>query len=250
MGELLKTEQLTAVYTLPTINLDIKGITDTIEVLLKQYSNWVVTENDIEPAKDTVAQLNKVAKSISDVRIKLAKIIKAPIDEMETILKQQTKIVEDLSKSIKTYLDEYERNRRAELIEHYTTLKDENGETYWKDYMIFQDRWLNKTTKEIVVINEMKNQRSQHDRDRDTIDKFLQGKNLPSERYYDMQDNKYALSDILDRISEDYELSSKLQPQSEKVVTSENTRVYTVTCEEHTHELIKEFLKEMNVEWN
>ena len=242
MNELILSEQMKVNYTLPTITLDIKQLTETVSALKEQYSNWVVSENDIDAAKDTVAQLNKVSKAISDERIRIAKLIKSPIDEMENSLKELTSTVKGVSDSIKTYLNDYEQNRRDNLTSYYKSLPD------WEDYMTFEDRWLNKTTKEIVVINEMKNQRSQHDRDRETIKKFAEGK-LETERYFEMQDTRHDLNDILGRMSEDYELLNKSQVPTEKDVTSEKTRVYTVTCEEHTHELIKEFFKEMNVEW-
>jgi len=247
VGELI-IQDLKVEYTLPSIKLDITELTKSIEILKKQYSNWVVSEDDIESATKTVAQLNKVAKSISDERIRIAKSIKLPIDEMESQLKEQTKIVTELSKSIKDYLDIYEQKRKDDLYDYYTSLPE------WEDYMIFPDRWFNKTAKEIVVINEMKNQRSEHDRNVKLIE--MSCGDLTKDNYIKLLNEKCDITDIIQRINEDKELLSKSTVKQENVVKNDLptfngkiTKDYTITCEEHTHELIKEFLKEMNAEW-
>jgi len=248
VGELIVTELISINFKKATIDIDTTELEKLIDEKVKKYSGLIVTEDDISLAEDDRASLRKMGKAIRDTRIQYDKIIDEPKLEMDRILKELENRLLAPADEIDTQLKQFEQKRKDDLYDYYTSLPE------WEDYMIFPDHWFNKTTKKIVVINDMKNQRSEHDRNVKLIE-MLCG-DLPKDNYIKLLNEKCDITDIIQRINEDKELLSKSIAKQENVVKNDlptfNGKItidYTITCEEHTHELIKEFLKEMNAEW-
>jgi hypothetical protein len=86
-------------YELPTLAYDLKPLKEQVEAIKKQYENWVVNEEDLKSAKDVVANINKVAKTISDRRIVVVREIKEPITKFEDDLKYMTADLKQLSET-------------------------------------------------------------------------------------------------------------------------------------------------------
>jgi hypothetical protein len=127
-------------YKLPVITFDVTPLKEQISKITKQYTDWVVKEEDISAAKDISAAMNNTAKSISDKRIAIVKEIKKPIDEFENTLKALTQELKDTASSIKTQIDEYTEAERESKRAQVKTIPD------WANYMTFDEKWLNKST--------------------------------------------------------------------------------------------------------
>ena len=127
-------------YELPKLAYDLEPLKEQVKAIKEQYSNWVVVEDDLKAAKDIVAKLNKAAKEISDNRIVVVREIKEPITKFEDELKLMTTDLKQLSESIKNQLDIYEEKRKENKKAEILALPE-----YDKEYMLFDDKWLNKT---------------------------------------------------------------------------------------------------------
>ena len=127
-------------YELPKLAYDLEPLKEQIKAIKEQYSNWVVVEDDLKAAKDIVTKLNKAAKEISDNRIVVVREIKEPITKFEDELKLMTTDLKQLSESIKNQLDIYEYKRKGNKKLEILALPE-----YDQEYMLFDDKWLNKT---------------------------------------------------------------------------------------------------------
>lgn len=123
------------------INFDLSPIKTLVETLKTAYTGWVVKEEDLKAASDTIAQINKVSKSLSDKRIAIGKEYKKPYEEFEATIKGMCAELDDLSKTIKAQTDVYEQERQAKKRNIIQTLPNFN------DHIIFDEKWLNKGTK-------------------------------------------------------------------------------------------------------
>jgi hypothetical protein len=127
-------------YKLPVITFDVTPLKEQISKITKQYTGWVVKEEDIPAAKDVSAAMNNTAKTISDKRIAIVKAIKKPIDEFENELKSLTQELKDTVMGIKTQIDEFTEAEKENKRKQILLLPE------WADYMTFDEKWLNKTT--------------------------------------------------------------------------------------------------------
>ena len=127
-------------YELPKLSYDLEPLKKQVNAIKKQYENWVVVEDDLKAAKDIVASINKTAKAISDERIVIVREIKEPITKFEDEIKLMTTDLKQLSESIKNQLDTYEEKRKELKKQEILALPE-----YDKEYMLFDEKWLNKT---------------------------------------------------------------------------------------------------------
>jgi len=136
----LQITKLNVDYELPKLSYDLTPLKEQVKAIQEQYKGWVVVEDDLKAAKDIVASLNKTAKAISDERIVIVRDIKEPITKFEDELKLMTTDLKQLSESIKNQLDTYEEKRKELKKQEILALPE-----YDKEYMLFDDKWLNKT---------------------------------------------------------------------------------------------------------
>jgi len=76
-------------YKLPEIEFNYLELADTMERGIKEYA-LEVTYDNLKEAKQASTKLNKLAKAISDCRIKFKKEILVPVDEFEKKMKDLT----------------------------------------------------------------------------------------------------------------------------------------------------------------
>ena len=114
------------------------------------YGNLLVNPDDIPAAKSECAVLRRMAKTASDLRIRINTEHEAKIATVTNQLKEVTKIFNDAAANIDAQVKEYDAQRRlvreAEINQIFA---GEIGDL--ADYMISLDKisdpsWLNKTT--------------------------------------------------------------------------------------------------------
>ena len=167
--ELAKTN---VTFIKPTINYDVQEISNEIKLLEVKYENLIISEDQIGDIKKEIAQFNKIKKAISEKRINTVKEITEPIKSFENDLKgfegRLADLYTKLSNQVKTFEDEQKQARKEEI------LKWEE----WQEYMTFEDRWLNKSTSDNSIKQDMSAQHTIHDNNVKMIETTCQLSNL------------------------------------------------------------------------
>lgn len=181
---------------------DLAPIKDLVKSLSETYKGWIVKEEDLKSAADTTAQVKKVSKALSDKRIALAKEFKKPYEDFEAEIKKMCADLDALAKSITDQTDIYEQNRKDGIRQ--TILKMDE----YRDYTVFDERWLNKTTKLSEIQTALKGQIERFDSGKKAIQGLCATLALDSEPYIsDLKKN--ALEQVISNINHDVEVLNR-----------------------------------------
>lgn len=123
------------------IAFDLTPIKELVGTLKDTYKGWVVKEEDLKAASDTIAQINKVSKALSDKRIAIGREYKKPYEDFEATIKGMCGELDELSKSIKSQTEVYELARQEAKRAIIKSLPNYNP------FVIFDEKWLNKGMK-------------------------------------------------------------------------------------------------------
>lgn len=124
-----------------------KDIKAMVEKILPNYDIANYNESNIDSAKKDKALLNASAKSLNDKRIEIEKEWMVPFDEFKSIVTETCKLIKSATDKIDTVVKESEQKEKDQ--------KKKTIESFWmsKDFClvslvkIFDDKWLNKTSK-------------------------------------------------------------------------------------------------------
>lgn len=118
------------------------------------YKGLIVDETAITEAKADVASLRKMAKTVSDLRIKVKKEhdakIAATIDQMTELSKIFTDAATEIDKQIKAF-DERRKDEKREVCEKIYTAEIGDLAELIPFEKLFKPAWLNKTTTEKMI---------------------------------------------------------------------------------------------------
>jgi hypothetical protein len=207
MNEITKLKELEVKYTLPTVTYNLTELESDIDKLTQQYSGFVVKENDVKTAKELTAKLNKLSKAINDKKIAVTKEIKATLTPFESKIKILVGNITDLSKSIKNQLDTFnekeKHEKRMSIIQ--------SG--LWVNYMVFDDKWLNKGAKLVDIFANLEAQKTIFQNNCLLIKTTCKGYSLNHNKYLQLLSEKTEVQVIVDKIAEDYKL---IQDQENK----------------------------------
>lgn len=190
-------------YKLPTIQYDLTDLKKQIEQVKEQYGNLVVGENDIPKAKEIRANLNKLNKEMSRKRIDLVREIKEPISQFENEIKVLEVDIKETSEKINEQIKDYEEKEKKDKLD--LIVKSD----LWQDYMIFDEKWLNKTYKLEEIEYELKQQEQRFSNNALAIATTCQNLKLDSEKYIDLLKKNTPINEILQQITSDRELLNK-----------------------------------------
>jgi len=190
-------------YKLPTVTFDIEPLQAQINQIKKQYDGWVLKDDDVATAKKISAQINKVAKQISDKRIAIAKQIKEPITKFENDIKTLTKELETLSGKIKSQIDEFDTKQKESKRAEIKELPE------WTDYMIFDESWLNKTFAIADVQKNLSAQKTNFQNNSLLIQTSCKGYGLEPEKYLEKLAHGVEINEIIKILTNDYEVKQK-----------------------------------------
>ena len=127
--------------------------------LKEYYSTLVFTPEQLDEAKGERASINKVVKKIADYRKDIVAEFKKPIDLFETTAKETEKILKETADFVDIQVKNFENEEKAKkrkLIEDiFNNLVEELKDVITLE-KIFDEKWLNKTTKLAAVENEIK----------------------------------------------------------------------------------------------
>lgn len=138
----VKDEQLGSLIT------NAEQIRDLVKNRINQYSVENYNEDNIDQAKADKALLNKARKTLNDRRIELEKKFMQPFMGFKDVVAETVKLIDTAVKDIDGVVkasDEKAKNAKREQIEH---IAEEAGaeKAGIKFSLIFNDKWLNKST--------------------------------------------------------------------------------------------------------
>ena len=121
------------------------------------YETMVFSEDQFQEAKKTRSDLNRVAKALSDERIKRKKQFMEPFEEFEKQIKELTAIIEKAAANIDKQVKEFEEQKKKEKLEAIERIWDEviNHPEWLQCSDIFITKWLNASVSMETVKKEL-----------------------------------------------------------------------------------------------
>lgn len=121
-------------------------LSELVNNMASSYSSLVFTDENIAEAKESRAELNKVAKQLDDERKKVKADFNNPLNEFEEKMKGYHKQIKDVSNNINSKLNEFEEEQRKERSGIVQVFIKEEAESFGLDpqNIPFNNSWLNK----------------------------------------------------------------------------------------------------------
>lgn len=130
-----------------------------LETALADYQSRVYTEDTIAEAKEDRAKLNKLKKAINDERIAREKEYMQPFNEFKSQAKELCDMIDTASSGIGEQLEAFEQKRIDEKTSHIQSLFDDVASNYDLPFItlekIMYDKWLNKSTSDKSIVEEI-----------------------------------------------------------------------------------------------
>ena len=125
-----------------------------------QYTRYDVTTENFKSAKETRAQLNKLKKALNDKKIAIVKDVDQPVNQFKSQIKKLTDQIDEASTHISNQINEYEDNAKKQREVRIRGEIDKWCQAAGVDpaEIVFNPRWLNKTTSFAATENEVAQQ--------------------------------------------------------------------------------------------
>lgn len=135
-----------------TLAWNFEELNAQLDTLLEKYHGLVVSDRE---AKEVRAQLNKLAKAIDDRRLKEKKAFCQPYEIFAAQAKQLVDKINSTNKWFDDQIKEAEARRKQERREAIEQFWKERGRSSFDLSQIFNDKWLNASTKDSQWQNEI-----------------------------------------------------------------------------------------------
>lgn len=127
---------------------------------LEKYRNLVVTEETVDDAKSTLANLRKQMDLIDsqrkDVKKNWDKPLKAFENDVKKLVEDFTAVIEPIAAQVKSFEEAEKRNKENALRFVYETEIGEEHLRYRPWESVFDPKWTNRTAKRDKIIEELK----------------------------------------------------------------------------------------------
>ena len=195
----------------------------------KYYETLVFNDEQIKEAKEERADINKKAKKVADYRKEIVSEFNKPLDEFVNTAKEVESLLKEASNSIdvqvKKYEEEEKQIKKKECEELFDNLVGDLSELISFE-KVFDNRWLNKTTKMSEVEQDIKN----------TIEKVNGGMQAIKEL------NSEFETELINTFLEDYDLSKAIMKNTQLKSQKEKLAKTEVAKEETKQEVINEMV--------
>lgn len=195
----------------------------------KYYENLVFNEEQVKEAKDERAGINKTVKKVADYRKDTVDKFNKPLEEFVNTAKETESILKEASNcidvQIKKYEEEEKQTKKKECEELFDNLVGDLSELINFE-KVFDNRWLNKTTKMSEVEQDIKN----------IIEKVNGGMQAIKEL------NSEFETELINTFLEDYDLSKAIMKNTQLKSQKEKLAKTEVAKEETKEEMIKEMV--------
>lgn len=127
---------------------------------LEKYRNLVVTEDTVDDAKSTLANLRKQMELIDsqrkDVKKNWDKPLKAFEGDVKKLVEEFASVIEPIAAQVKSFEETEKRNKENSLRLVYETEIGEENLRYRPWESVFDPKWTNRTAKRDKIIDELK----------------------------------------------------------------------------------------------
>ena len=193
------------------------------------YETLVYNDEQIKEAKDERASINKAVKKVADYRKDTVEKFNKPLEKFVKTAKETESILKEASNcidvQIKKYEEEEKQAKKKECKELFDNLVGDLSELISFE-KVFDNRWLNKTTKMTEVEQDIKN----------VIEKVNTGlqaiKGLNSE----------FETELINTFLQDYDLSKAIMKNTQLKEQKERLSKTEVAKEETKKEIVKEMI--------
>lgn len=137
------------------ISTNLEALKAELTEIAERHDGVIVTEDTVPEAKKDLAELRKVAKEIDDRRKTVKKEWNKPYTDFENEVKAALEIINKPIALIDGQIKEFEAQRKADKEQHVRELYAENIqglEEYLPFADIFDEKWLNVSTKDNDII--------------------------------------------------------------------------------------------------
>lgn len=135
---------------LKPIKFNYKEIKQELALQLQKYKNIVFEENDIQEAKKTRADLNRLKKQVNDKKIEVKNEFIKPYADFETKIKEIISMIDEpcieIDKQIKVFEEKQKDIKKNEITKIYSENIKELKEVLPLQ-KIWNEKWLNTTYK-------------------------------------------------------------------------------------------------------
>lgn len=175
---------------------------------LDQTKGLVATDESIKATKASRAEVNKLKKSIADVRKEYKTAWNTPFELFESTLRGLEKDCDDASQELKLTIDGFEETQREERKAKVQELIEEMAPNYGvkAEDLPIADKWLLKSTSQKTITQEIGEQMKTLTnlyKERDEIVKKCMKNDLAPARYIEMHKNGMSYIDVANTIESD-----------------------------------------------
>lgn len=122
--------------------IDREKFEQNINEVVTKYQNYTVTAATIKDDKQTLADLRKLDKQVSDERIKNKKVLSEPADEFDKYIKNAIQPLKDIITKIASDVKEFEEHQKAVRIDTVKGYLANKSAEYMLDPRLFDEKAL------------------------------------------------------------------------------------------------------------
>ena len=122
--------------------IDREKFEQNINEVVAKYQNYTVTATTIKDDKQTLADLRKLDKQVSDERIRNKKVLSEPADEFDKYVKNAIQPLKDIITKIASDVKEFEDHQKAVRIDTVKGYLANKSAEYMLDPRLFDEKAL------------------------------------------------------------------------------------------------------------
>ena len=122
--------------------IDREKFEQNINEVVTKYQNYTVTAATIKDDKQTLADLRKLDKQVSDERIRNKKVLSEPADEFDKYVKNAIQPLKDIISKIASDVKEFEDHQKAVRIDTVKGYQANKSAEYMLDPRLFDEKAL------------------------------------------------------------------------------------------------------------
>lgn len=122
--------------------IDREKFEQNINEVVAKYKNYIVTAATIKDDKQTLADLRKLDKQVSDERIRNKKVLSEPADEFDKYVKNAIQPLKDIITKIASDVKEFEDHQKALRLDTVKSYIANKSTEYMLDPRIFDEKAL------------------------------------------------------------------------------------------------------------
>lgn len=217
--------------TIGSLTTNAKQIRALVEKALPQYDISNYSADDVAKAKADKALLNKAAKTLNDKRVEFEREFMAPFGEFKEVVADTVKLIKDAVGKIDTVIKEDEDRSKREKREAVEKLAESVGveEAGIRLDLIWNDKWLNKTTSMKSIETEIRARLETIAADLETLKTFAEDYDVLVVRYKEnlnLQDTVRYANQLKEQreASKAKEVQEKEQTETKQAETPEQAQ--------------------------